>query len=715
MSSIVFENSTVRLTLGADATPLSLLYKPTGEELLYPNSGVKAFSVTQERPYNNEIKLVYMNQRTTFYANSLRLDGNMLSVGFELIHYRALVEVNVTEAYISFTFRGFDVPDEAFGTLRMQKPPAVEFRILALPVKDRKYYGRWLNVSWDESAAVNLLAGCSRTIVDAEKRNGYRILHANALKACKMKDASAVLVVSPTDTLLDRVDVMERDFGLPLGVASRRDPRTHGSIYWTSCATPENIDEHIRLCKAGGFTSMMLYYPCMFVSRGYELLGDYDYRPEYPEGPESVRKMVEKITDAGLLPGMHVLMTHIGVGSRYVTPVVDHRLRIKKSFTLARPLSETDTEIFVEEDPSETVLNEKCCVLNFGGEAIFYDGYTTEPPYRFTGCQRGFYGTNKITHPVGQRGGLLDVSEYAAVSIYLDQDSSLQEEVNDKIAAAFNAGFRFMYFDGAEGTSEPFGYTVGAAQYKMYQRMAEPPVFCTGAAKTHFGWHMLSGSNAFDVFPTPIFKEKIDEFPVRAAAELRQDFTVVNFGWWGFVEDTQPDTHEYGVSRAVAWDCPVTVMVAPSRIYKNPRWADVLEAVRRWQDADKQGAITPEMKAEIRAVDGREFTMLIDERGAYEIRETSHLPTPNAPSARVYLLEREGHGVASLWATTADTHIRLPKPPFALSYVRDLGGAEIPIETDGDSLRIPIGERRYLSATASREELAAWLSAATEQ
>ncbi len=714
MEHIVFENSTVRLTLGDDATPLSLLYKPTGDELLCADSGVKAFSVTQERPYNNENKLVYMNQRTTYTANSLRLRDNLLSVGFEIAPYRALVEVDVREDYMAFTLRGFDVPEDAFGAQKMQKPPAVEVTLLALPIKDRAYYGRWLNVSWDEKIAVNLLAGCSRTIVDAERRNGYRILHANALRSCKMMNTTAALVVSSTDSLLDKIDTVEHDFDLPLGVRSRRDPRTHGSIYWTSSATPENIDEHIALCKAGGFTSMMLYYPCLFVSRGYEYLGDYDYRPEYPEGAESVRKMVEKITDAGLLPGLHVLPTHIGVKSRYVTPVVDHRLRIKKNFTLAKPLSETDTEIYVEEDPSETVMEDKCRILTFGGEAISYDGYTTEPPYRFFGCHRGWYDTNKVAHPLGQRGGLLDVSEYCAVSTYVDQDSSLQDEVNAKILAAFNTGFRFMYFDGAEGTNEPFGYYVGAAQYKMYKKMAEPPVFCTGAAKTHFGWHMLAGGNAFDLFPTEVFKQKIDEFPVPAAAELRQDFTVVNFGWWQFFEDTQPDTHEYGVSRAVAWDCPVTVMVAPSRIYKNPRWADVLESVRRWQDAAKTGAITEEMKAEIRAVDGREYTMLIDERGTYEMRETSHLPTPSAPSARAYLLEREGRGVAALWSTAADTALRLPKPPFALSYVRELGGEETPIAIDGDSLLIPIGERRYLTATAAKEELAAWLTAATE-
>ena len=79
--SVIIENSTVRLVLSDDAKPQSLLHKPTGEELLASGSEVSMFSVTQERPYNNEIKLVYMNQRTTYPANSVKREGNMLTVG----------------------------------------------------------------------------------------------------------------------------------------------------------------------------------------------------------------------------------------------------------------------------------------------------------------------------------------------------------------------------------------------------------------------------------------------------------------------------------------------------------------------------------------------------------------------------------------------------------------------------------------------------------
>lgn len=717
MSSIVLENSSVRLVIGEDAVPKSLLYKPTGEELLYPDTEVSIFSVTQERPYNNENKLVYMNQRTTYQANSIRREGDVLSVGFEVAPYRALVDVRVCEEYIGFTLRGFDVPELAFGNQNMQKPPAVEFRLIQLPVRERKNFGKWLNVMWDDEAAVNVLATCEHAIVEADRRKGYRVMHASAMKACKrMLGVSAALIVSPTASLMDKIDRLERDFGLPLGVESRRDPRTHGSMYWTSSTTPENVDEQIAHCKAGGFTSMLLYYTCIFVSRGYSLLGDYDYRPEYPEGAESVRKMIDKIKAAGIVPGLHVLATHIGLESRYVTPVADHRLRIKRNFTLSRPLSETDTTVYVEEDPVETVIEDpKCRILRFGGEIISYEGYSTEPPYHFYGCHRGWLSTNKTTHPLGERGGLLDVSEYCAVSTYIDQDTSLQDEIADKLAQVYNVGFRFMYFDGAEGTNEPFGYYVSSAQQKIIRRMAEPPIFCTGAAKTHFGWHFMGGSNAFDTFKTEVFKEKIDEFPVRAAAELAKDFSIVNFGWWGFCPDTQPDTHEYGISRAIAWHCPVTVQTSLATMNRNPRKWDVLESLRRWHAARDAGDITEEMKAEIRT-SGKEYTMLIDEEGRYEMREAAHLPIPGAPAARAYVFERCGRTYASIWSTVAEAvSLALPAPAFSLSYVRDLGGEEIALGAENGRCTVPVAERRYLSAPVPREAFASWLSSAVAE
>ena len=69
---IVIENAHLRLTVGSDCIVKSLIHKASGEECLVQDQDISLFSVTQQRPYNNEVKLVYCNKRTTYQANRLR-------------------------------------------------------------------------------------------------------------------------------------------------------------------------------------------------------------------------------------------------------------------------------------------------------------------------------------------------------------------------------------------------------------------------------------------------------------------------------------------------------------------------------------------------------------------------------------------------------------------------------------------------------------------
>ena len=69
MNPIFLENDIFRLTVGDDCIVKSLILKSSGEELIDANAETALFSVTQERPYNNEIKLIHMNKETTFEVN----------------------------------------------------------------------------------------------------------------------------------------------------------------------------------------------------------------------------------------------------------------------------------------------------------------------------------------------------------------------------------------------------------------------------------------------------------------------------------------------------------------------------------------------------------------------------------------------------------------------------------------------------------------------
>lgn len=321
---IILENSQLRLTVGPDCIAKSLIHKASGQECLAAGEDVALFSVTQERPFNNEVKLAHPNKRTTFQANRIRREGNRLYIRFEIVPVEAVVEIHEAPMYIAFTLADFIVHPGDYEGLRMDTPPVSELRLLQLPILNRKNFGEWLNVSWDDEVAVNVLATSPYARIDSERRKGCRILTADAVRGIKLKGCGAALICTASGSLMDAIASLEEDYDLPRGVESRRSPSINRSAYWSANVTPDTVDTHIAYAKQAGFRHMLIYYPAIFEGGyGYGLCGDYDYRKEYPNGAADVKKMLDKIKAAGIIPGIHFLQTHIGRQSRYVTPVAD--------------------------------------------------------------------------------------------------------------------------------------------------------------------------------------------------------------------------------------------------------------------------------------------------------------------------------------------------------------------------------------------------------
>lgn len=703
MHDVILENKYITLVISGDCTAKSMCFRQTGEELLAAEERLPLFSVSQERPFNNEVKLAHMNKRTVYPANRLRQEGELLFVGFEEISYEAQIRVSVREKYITFTLESVDTHG-CYTTLTMDPPPTDTFCLLQLPLKHRKKFGEWLNVVSDDKVSAAVIATSPYELVDSEWRASCRILRAETRAEIKLTGTTAVLLACPTAEFMGGMEQVEQDFNLPAGVASRRDPRIHISILRVPFLNPDNVDEYIAYAKQGGFRLMLVYYIAMCEEKpGYYFCGNYDYRACYPDREASLKAMLDKVKAAGITPGLHFLHTHIGIESRYVTPVPDHRLRLKKYLTLSRPADKDDTVIYVEEDPRNCTMHPKCRVLRFGKELIFYGRFSGERPWRFEGCKRGYWGTTASDHDTGLIGGLLDISEFGATSIYLEQDSSLQDEIIDKIAAIYNCGFEFAYFDGSEGTNPPYEFHVSNAQYKVFQRFQKPPIFCEGAAKTHFSWHMITGGNAFDAFPDAVFKEKIVEFPFREAAQLQADYTRVNFGWWFFNEKTQPDLYEFGTSRAAAWDCPTTVSIADLALFRNnPRTADVLEVMRRWEDVRSKNWLTEEQKAMLKDP-GQEHILLLNETGDYELVPYDRLSCRCAEIV-AYSFRRNERNYIVFWHKTGEGRLELQ---WAREGVLESepGHGVLPFERKEHTVILPAAGRRYFSSTQSMEKL----------
>ena len=715
MENIILENQRFSLTVGEDAQAKSLIYKDTGEELLYPGEEIALFSLTQLRPFNNEVKLAYMNKRTSFAANKIELSGNKMTVSFEIIPCQAIVSFEIKEDYISFTLSDFIFSDEAYGGLCMDMPPVEEFKLLQLPIKNRKNFGRWINAVWDDSASACVLATMPEALIDSEKRKNYRILTATAKKEIQLKGVSAALIVSGgKEAFLDTVDKFERDYGLPLGVESRRSPKINRSIYSARFACPANIDEHIKNAKAGGFECMLIYYDaiCRIDSYSYSTCGDYEFNDNYPNGFEDLKFVLNKIKDAGITPGIHFLHTHVGIRSKYVKGKADHRLNLIEHYTLSRPLGLDDDKIYIEQNPKNATTYDMKKVLKFGTELMLYEGYSTERPYHFYGVKRGHLDTEVISHQKGEIGGQLDVTEYLCTSIYLNQHTDMQEEVGGKLAALYNCGFEFVYFDGSEGTNPPYEYHVPNAQYRVIKMMNKPPVFCEGAAKAHFSWHYVSGGNAFDTFSASVFKKMIDRHPLREAEEAKADFTRVNFGWWSFNKSMQKDIYEYGTSRAFAWDCPITMMARLDVLKEHPRVNDMLEVIRRWEYARKNNILTQTQKEMLKAP-GHEHTLLINEKGEFELvpyREVLGVGGENADIS-AFVFERIGKAYAVIWHRSSQAKLNVPIKD--VTYERDLGKETLKVEKSKNTIIITVDNAAYLSADIPVSKMEEALKSAT--
>ena len=153
--------------------------------------------------------------------------------------------------------------------------------------------------------------------------------------------------------------------------------------------------------------------------------GHFEWRPEYPGGGGDLRRVVDKIRAAGMVPGIHIHYNKAHKQDPYVTPKPDPRLNLRRSFTLAAPIDETATVIPVEENPALCALEEGRRILRIQNELVAYERYTTSMPYQFEECRRGELGTQATAHVEASRVGLLDVDDWP-VFVRFTQDTSIQ-------------------------------------------------------------------------------------------------------------------------------------------------------------------------------------------------------------------------------------------------------------------------------------------------
>lgn len=692
---IVIENAEMRLVLGSNGKALSLKHKPTGQECLVKGTDVPLCSITEYRPYDNEYFLTFPAKEKILASDTIYRVGNELKVGFEFSAYTATIQLNITDSYIGFTLKDLDYTIEKFGEKR--KTEIDEFTLLQLPVHKRKYFGEWLNVVWDKDVAVNVLATDQYAKIDGFKEGRTIRLSAGMENVVKLKGVGAALITTSKDKLLDRIDQLEKDYNLPRGVESRRCEAYKYSYYELRDVTPENIDEHIAYAKQGGFHVMVIYYPDFATSMGH-----FPWRSTFPNGMADLQTITRKIKEAGMIPGFHIHYNKAAKDDPYVSPVPDARLNLVRMFTLRDSIDSNSTVIPVEENPENCTLEEGRRFLKIGNELITYQNYTTIPPYQFTGCKRGELKTKIRGVEKGFKFGLLDVDTWP-LFVRFDQNTSIQQEVAERLGKIYSdAGFQFVYFDGAEDVHPPYWYNVSKSQLIVYNCLKPAPLFSEGALKSHFGWHILTRANAFDLYRPEYIRPATKKYPAYDARYIAQDFTSINFGWNDYLAPgkttigMQPDMYEYICSRGAAWNSPIALMGKLSQIKTHPRTKDNFDVIRNWEEARIQNFFTGKQKEELKNLD-QEHILLKNEKGNFELHPYKQITVGRDSSSliRAFVFERGGKTNVVYWHSRGEAKLQLPVE-YRKVQLFETNWKQVPVEDKDGQVIIPASDRRFL-------------------
>ena len=706
MSGIVLENAEMKLVIGEDGQARSLVHKATGQECLVIGANIPMFTVTQYRPYDNELQLAYPAKVTSFPGQTIRKEGDQLIVSFALVGYEAVIALRITGSYIGFKLQKLDY--KGFTSLTHKIKTAIEETLfLQLPVRARKNLGDWLNVTWDEEVAVNVLATDPYAKVDVQPCRDAYLFQAGTVDEIATEGVGAALITTSTKNLLDRIAAVEEDYDLPRGVESRRRKEYRSSYYEATVVTPENVTRHIKFARMAGFRAMDVYYLSFAQTTGH-----FEWRPEYPNQMEDLKTVVGKIRDAGMIPGIHIHYNKAHKQDAYVTPKPDPRLNLRNILTLAQPLDSTAPVIIVEENPRVCTMDDERRILKIQNELVTYGRYTTSPPYQFLECKRGALNTQPAPHEEGTQVGLLDVDTWP-IFVRFTQNTSIQEEVAERLGKIYReAGFKFTYFDGAEDVPTPFWFTVSRAQWLVWKKLEPKPLFAEGACKSHFSWHILTRGNAFDTFKPEVIKAATRAYPAAEAPRVAKDFTSINFGWIGYwapgkdTVGTQPDMLEYVTSRAAAWDCPISLTGELDQLEAHPRTPDNLEVIKRWEDVRVSNWLTRAHKESLKDLQ-QEHILLINEAGEFELApyaQIEKIAGADQP-ARGFLFERAGKVCVVFWHTSGAATLEVPLSARRARLMKDLG-KPVAFKSNGKGLQLPLASRLYLECSGlSRKDV----------
>ena len=410
----------------------------------------------------------------------------------------------------------------------------------------------------------------------------------------------------------------------PLGGPFALDAEENRGSYLFATVSESNVAEWIELGRRGGFAEIHL---CPWWRR----LGHYEPDPGlFPHGLAGLKQVADKLHAAGFKVGMHTLTGCIQVNDPWVSPIPDKRLAKDAIFTLAAAVGADDKVIHTIEQPEglATFWGDVGTgnTLQIGNEIVAYKGISQEPPYGFTGCTRGQWGTKRSAHDRGATAHHL-VASYC--SYIPDESSTLVGELADCIAKAFNTcGFDMIYMDGSEGMRT--AHAVATMKRAIFTRLqgrvlVESSSGSWGAWPFHSrvgAWdHPMHGFNRF----TDLHCEGLQRY---SASELLPG----QMGWWVITGPSAdhagmfPEDMEYFCGKCLGWDWSMSLEgVSAGKSPPNARQNEYLAMLGRYERLRLARHFSEGVRARLRTPK-EQFRLAQDDKGNWQLKPTDYLP-----------------------------------------------------------------------------------------
>lgn len=411
------------------------------------------------------------------------------------------------------------------------------------------------------------------------------------------------IIAVPEDQWVKTVPEFQTAAGIPSprpgGVWNKISPWIKESYFFLTNFKESEFDEALAIAKRGNFKMILLL--CTWT----DAHGHYKIRKaHYPDGFESLKRTFDRFNKEGIKVGLHLLGASIDYPDPYLTPVPDKRLVSGAKVTLAKDLDEKSVFIETVEPPVDfpktevKTYTEPGRTLWIDDELIYYDTVSTEKPYGFTNCKRGFRGTKRSVHHQGA-----DVRHLIrAYGYYMyDLDSTLAGEIADHLAETVNKlNVDMIYFDGSERLQRPedgkdFWYYNAILHKTFYDRIKNKNILYQASGTSPYSWHQMARTASADGH------DDLRAYLEERSGGFKSYFSLNHFpldiGWYyAYDKKATPDMYEYILTKSIAYDSSISLQTSVAAANAHPFIGEILDMIRIYDDLRLTGRVPKEIR-----------------------------------------------------------------------------------------------------------------------